>query len=180
MKNIISAIAIAAAFSACMAPANKNMADDRVSKNEAMMSKFYDEVINKHNTGMIDSLVSSDYVEHCVTPGYTADRSGLKKGWEDFTKAYPDMNCKIHFMVADSDCVTTQYTFTGTNTGSMMGMPATGKKVNVDGVDIVRYKNGKATEHWGYMEEMKMMMQLGMMPGMGGSDSTKADNSKKM
>ncbi len=181
MKKIITAIAITAAFSACMSPGNKNVADDRASKNQEMMRKFYDEVINKHNTAMVDSLVAPDYVEHCVSPGYTPDRSGMKKGWEDFIKAYPDLNTKVNFMVADSDCVTTQYTFTGTNTGSMPGMPATGKKINVDGVDIVRYKNGKAVAHWGYMDEMKMMTQLGMMPGMG-DDTTKAkvpDGDKK-
>ncbi len=181
-KKIITTIAIAAAFSACMPPGNKNVTDDRATKNMEMMRKFYEEVINRHNTAMVDSLVASDYVEHCVDPGYTPDRNGLKKGWEDFVKGYPDLNCKINFMIADSNSVTTQYTFTGTNSGSVMGMPATNKKINVDGVDIVRFKNGKATEHWGYMDEMKMMTQLGMMPGMGG-DTTKAkmpEGDKKM
>ena len=182
MKRIITAIVITAAFSACMPTSNKNGSEDRASKNMEMMRKFNEEVINKHNTAMIDSLVASDYLEHCVDPGYTADRTGLRKGWEDFVKGYPDLNSKVNFMTADSDCVSMQYTLTGTNTGSVMGMPATGKKINVDGVDIVRFKNGKAIEHWGYMEEMKMMMQLGMMPGMGG-DSAKAkmpDGDKKM
>lgn len=185
MKKIITAIAITAAFSACMSPGNKIATGDRASKNMEMMRKFNEEVINKHNTAMVDSLVASDYVEHCVDPSYTPDRNGLKKGWEDFAKGYPDLNCKINFMIADTDCVTMQYTITGTNTGSVIGMPATGKKINVDGVDIVRFKNGKAIEHWGYMDEMKMMTQLGMMPGMGsGMDSTKAKapggDSKKM
>jgi steroid delta-isomerase-like uncharacterized protein len=183
MQKTIGIVAIAALFAACNCGGNKNVADGRASKNMEVTRKFYEEVINKHNTAMVDSLVAADYVEHCVDPGYSPDRSGLKKGWDDFIKGYPDLNCKINFMVADSDCVTTQYTCTGTNSGSAMGMPATNKKINVDGVDIVRFKNGKASEHWGYMDEMKMMTQLGMMPGMGG-DSTKAKapdgESKKM
>src|ERR1700734_758411 len=89
-KKIITAIAIPAVFSACMSTGNRNVADDRASKNQEMMRKFYEEVINKHNTATIDSLVASDYVEHCVDPGYTPDRNGLKKGWEDFVKGYPD------------------------------------------------------------------------------------------
>lgn len=182
MKKIITAIAITAAFSACMSPGNKVGVDNRPAKNQEIMRKFYEEVMNKHNTSMVDSLVASDYIEHCIDPGYTPDRNGLRKGWEDFIKGYPDLNCKINFMVADTDCVTVQYTITGTNTGSVMGMAATGKKINVDGVDIVRFKNGKAFEHWGYMDEMKMMAQLGMSPGMGG-DTAKAkapDGDKKM
>src|ERR1700684_428947 len=98
MKKIITTIAIAAAFSACMSPGGKIVSDNGASKNQEMMRKLYDEVINKHNTAMIDSLVASDYVEHCVDPGYSPDRSGLKKGWDDFAKGYPDLNCKINFM----------------------------------------------------------------------------------
>ena len=45
-----------------------------------------------------------------------------------------------------------------------MGMPATNKKIDVEGVDIIRFKNGKAVEHWGVYDNMKMMQQLGMMP----------------
>ncbi len=171
MNKLITAIAITAAFSACVPPGNKNGTDDRASKNMAAQRSFYEEVFNKHNIGMIDSLVAPDYVEGRVDPGYSPDRAGLKKSLEDFIKAMPDMHWKINFMVADSNYVTVQYTFTGTNSGAMMGMAATGKKINIDGVDIVKYKNGKAVEHWGYNEEMKMMMQMGMMPGMGGDTS---------
>jgi predicted ester cyclase len=44
-------------------------------------------------------------------------------------------------------------------------MPATNKPVDVYAVDVLRFENGKVVEYWGYMEEMKMMEQLGMMPG---------------
>jgi len=180
-KRIIAAIAITAAFSACMPPGNKSATDDRASKNMEVQKKFTEEIFNKHNLAMIDSLVASDYVEHCAA-GYSPDRAGLKKSFEDFVKAFPDMHEQINFMTADSNTVTTQYTFTGTSSG-MMG--AAGKKVNIDGVDIIKYKDGKAVGHWGYNDEVTMMTQMGMMPGMGGgTDSTKAKmpdgDSKKM
>ena len=57
----------------------------------------------------------------------------------------------------------------GTNTGGMgPDMPATNKAMDVNGVDIIRFENGKAMEHWGYWEESKMMQQLGMAPAEGG------------
>lgn len=181
MKNIISAIAITAAFSACMSPGNKSGAGERASKNMEVQRKFTEEIFNKHNFAMIDSLVAPDYVEHDMEPGYSPDRTGLKKSFEDFIKAFPDMHEQINFMTADSNTVTVQYTFTATSSGMMGGA---GKKVNIDGVDIVKYKDGKSIGHWGYNDEVKMMTQMGMMPAMGGSDSTKAkiqdDNSKKM
>jgi steroid delta-isomerase-like uncharacterized protein len=174
MKKIIGVIAVTGFFCACNC-SNKNMTDNAAAKNMAVQRLFYDEVYNKHNTAMIDSIVAPDYVEHCIEPGYSPDRAGLKKSFDDFAKAMPDMHCQVNFMFADSNYVSVQYTFTGTNTGAMMGMPPTGKKVNIDGVDIIRYRNGKAVGHWGYNEEMKMMTQMGLMPGMGGgSDSAKA------
>jgi len=180
MKKIITAIVITTAFSACMSPGNKMATDDRASKNMEVQRKFTEEIFNKHNLAMIDSLLAPDYVEHNTEPGYSPDRAGLKKSFEDFIKAFPDMHEQINFMVADSNMVTVQYTFTGTSSG-MMG--AAGKKVNIDGVDIVKYKDGKAVGHWGYNDEVKMMTQMGMMPGMGGDSSkTKAPDgdSKKM
>jgi predicted ester cyclase len=179
MKKIITAIAITSAFSACMSPGNKIAIDDRALKNMEVQRKFTEEIFNKHNLAMIDSLIAPDYVEHCAA-GYPADRAGLKKSFEDFIKAFPDMHEQINFMMADSNTVTLQYTFTGTSSGMMGGA---GKKVNIDGVDIIKYKDGKAIGHWGYNDEVKMMTQMGMMPGMGG-DSTKPkasdDDSKKM
>ena len=55
---------------------------------------------------------------------------------------------------------------TGTNSGPFMGMPATNKKVDIMGIDWIKWENGKFTDHWGAMEDMKMMTQLGMMPDM--------------
>jgi len=183
MQKILGIIVVASLFMACNCGGNKNMADNRAAKNMQMQKLFYEEVYNKHNTAMIDSIVAPDYAEHCIEPGYTPDRAGLKKSFDDFIKAFPDMHTQVNFMVADSDYVTVQYTFTATNTGSAGGIAPSGKKINIDGVDIIKYKNGKAIGHWGYNEEVKMMTQMGMMPGMGGaSDSTKAkapDGDKK-
>jgi len=161
MKKIIYILLIAAIFASCNQGDNK--AKEQMEKNKAGMQKFYDEVMNKHNPAMIDSLLVADYIAHEADPSMqTKNRDELKKMMADFFTGFPDLNYKINFMVADSDMVVAHYTFTGTNSGSMMGMPASNKKVNIDGVDIVRFKDGKGSEHWGYNDEMKMMTQLGM------------------
>ena len=48
-------------------------------------------------------------------------------------------------------------------------MPATNKKMEIHGVDMVRIKDGKATDHWGYSEENKMAQQMGWAPSMDGA-----------
>jgi steroid delta-isomerase-like uncharacterized protein len=178
MKKIIYILLIASVFASCNQGDNK--ANEQIARNKAGMQKFYDEAMNKHNPAFMDSLIVSDFVEHENGPGTppVKNREDLKKFFTEFISGYPDLNFKVNFMVADSDKVVTHYTFTGINSGPMMGFPATNKKVNYDGVDIVRFnKDGKGVEHWGYMEEGKMMAQLGMGPDM--NSMMPPDSSKK-
>jgi len=165
MKQLILTITIAAIFAGCM-PKEGNNANEQIAKNKANMQAFADEVINKHNPAMIDSLCTPDCVEHPDDPMQKPGREGLKKSMAELISGYPDIHVTTNFVVADSDVVVSQYTMTGTNTGPMMGMPPTNKKMNIDGVSIVKYKNGKRAEHWLYMEEMKLMTQMGMMQDM--------------
>jgi predicted ester cyclase len=90
------------------------------------------------------------------------------------------LHVTINFIVVRGDTVIAQTTTTGTNSGPNMGMPATNKKINMDGVDIVIIKDGKATEHWGFFEEMKMMTQLGLMPGPNASTDSSMMNKAPM
>ena len=174
MKKLIPALAAVALFAACNCSKNNtNCTNDLAAQNKTDMMRFYDQLMNKHNLAIIDSMVSPDYTSDQSEPGYTPSRDGYKKIMGEFFKSFPDLNEKINVMVADSSYVTVKYTLMGTNTAPMMGMPATGKKINIGGVDIVQLKNHKVVKQWDYDEEMKMMTQLGMMPGMGG-DTTKA------
>ena len=175
MKNLLYTCCALAILASCNPPANNTAASNDVgAKNKAALQKFYDDVFNKHNVALVDSFLPADYKEHSIDPGYEASREGLKKDFTDFFAGFPDIHCQTNFMVAENDLVIAHVTMTGTNSAPMAGMPATNKKVNVDGVDILRYKDGKAVEHWSYMEERKMMTQLGMLPEAGAAkDSTK-------
>ena len=52
----------------------------------------------------------------------------------------------------------------GTQDGEFMGMPPSGRHVEVEGFDMVRIRDGQFTEHWGLFDSMKMMQQLGAIP----------------
>lgn len=134
-------------------------------KNVAAIKRFYDEVMNKGNMKAIDELVADDFVEHYLPdPNFPANKEGLKQGMAMFRTAFPDLQITIVDIVAKGDKVWVYNLMRGTNKGEMMGMPATGKKIEVNGFDIVRFVNGKAVEHWGLNDDFKMMQQLGMIP----------------
>jgi predicted ester cyclase len=76
----------------------------------------------------------------------------------------PDMHMDMQRMTVDGDCVWVHGRGHGTNTGEMMGMPATGKSVDIDFIDILRFKDGKLVEHWGVTDNLGMMQQMGVVP----------------
>ncbi len=179
--NLILSIATSAILVSC-----NNISNDKApvptkepSKAEAVAQRFYSEVCDKHNIAMIDTLVDAAFMDHSPDMGYTADIAGLKKDFAELYIAYPDLSIKSDFMITEGDLVSAHVIMTGTNSGPMGDMPATNKKVKVEGVDILRVKDGKITEHWGYMDQAKMMEQLGQMPEMNASADKDKGKDKK-
>jgi len=116
-----------------------------------------------HTPDALDALIVADYIEHTPDPWVKSKGlAGLKESLQASIAMMPDFKVKINYMIAEGDIVMAHYTWSGTNTGSVEGMPATGKAVSVDGVDVARFKDGKGVEHWGYFDMGKMMDQLGM------------------
>lgn len=141
---------------------------DAASANEETARRFYDEVLNKGNVDLIDSLVAADFIDHTPSPGQDSTVAGLKKWVSEMRTGFPDSKIEVLHIFTKGDQVMTHIRQTGTNSGPMMGRPATNKAIDMRGVDIIGFRDGKAYEHWGYFEEMKMMTQLGMMPAMPG------------
>ena len=163
MKTILGVFALAAMIASCNMP--DKSADMKADAGKAKMQRFYDEVFNAHNAAAMDSFCTADFIDHNPGPGH--DGKGLesvKADVKEFMAEYPDLHIKSNFMVSDGDKVVAHITLTGTNSGAMGTQPATNKTVDFDGIDVVTIKDGKATERWGYFDDMKMMRQLGMMP----------------
>lgn len=185
MKNLIYILVVAVCMASC-----SNMADQTAKKTEAAnkerMQQFFDKVINAHNADMVDSFCTADFVNHNPDPGHSGQGiDDLKANFKEFFAGFPDIKMTPDFMIAEGDKVSAHMTMTGTNTGSMgPNMPATGKSINVEAIDVVKFKDGKATERWGFGDVMKMMTQLGMMPPPGApptapSEPMKMEEKKK-
>jgi predicted ester cyclase len=68
-------------------------------------------------------------------------------------------------VLASGDKVTARVRATGTHEGDFMGMSPSGKNVDVQLIDIIRFgEDGLAREHWGVVDLMTMMQQLGAIP----------------
>jgi steroid delta-isomerase-like uncharacterized protein len=111
-------------------------------------------------------LLADDFVEHEAMPGLTPDKEGTRQLFTMMLAAFPTMRWEPQDILVDGDTVVARVRFSGTNDGEFMGMPATGKSVSVQGIDILRLgEDGLGREHWGVLDTMALMQQLGAIPG---------------
>jgi steroid delta-isomerase-like uncharacterized protein len=136
--------------------------------NKALLQRFYDEVINGRNLDLIDELLADNFVEHEEFPGIPPTRDGVKQTFAMFYSAFPDIHFRVDAMVAEGDVVAARVTVTGTHEGEFMGIPATGRSVEVDAMDFVSFRDGRGTAHWGLSDMVSLLQQLGAMPPPGG------------
>jgi steroid delta-isomerase-like uncharacterized protein len=131
----------------------------------AAMRGFY-ELVNADETDQFVELLAPDFVEHEAMPGMAPGREGTRQLFTMMRAAFPDMRWDPEDVLADGDKAVARTRFTGTNSGEFMGMPATGKSVSVQAIDIVRFgDDGLGHEHWGVFDMMGLMAQLGLAPG---------------
>ena len=130
----------------------------------ATMRRAYD-LSNAGDHDGFGELLADDFVEHEQTPGIAPTKEGTLEFFRMYRAAFPDLHFEPEDYIASGDKVVTRVRATGTNTGDFMGMPATGKTVDIDLIDIVRFEDdGLGHEHWGVADVMTMMQQLGVVP----------------
>ena len=81
--------------------------------------------------------------------------------------AFPDMNVKAIKHYVDGNTIITQWVATGTHKGPLMGIPATGKPIRVEGIQIDRCEGEKIAESWANWDFYGMLVQLGVIPAPG-------------
>jgi predicted ester cyclase len=135
--------------------------------NETVMRRFYDEILNKGNLAVADGLVASSFVEHIPLPfpgQPTTGPQAIKWFVTRFRTVFPDLHATIEDLLAVGDKVAVRVTWTGTHKGRFLDIHPTGKRVKVTGFDMVRIEGGKLVEHWGQVDMLSMMGQLGFLP----------------
>ena len=126
---------------------------------------LYD-LINAGDIDGFDKFVADDFVEHEETPGLAPTKDGVKDFFRMQIAAFPDMHFHVEDMFASGDKAVARARVTGTHRGELMGIPPTGKAVDVAVIDIMRFNDaGLIAEHWGVFDAMAMMQQLGVVEG---------------
>jgi steroid delta-isomerase-like uncharacterized protein len=123
------------------------------------------ELLNAGDVDGFGDLLADDFVEHEVSPGLAPTKEGVKAFFRMYIAAFPDLRMVPEDVLPSGDKVVARTRGTGTHRGEFMGMPATGKSIDVELIDIMRFgDDGLVQEHWGAFDALKMMQQLGAIP----------------
>jgi steroid delta-isomerase-like uncharacterized protein len=133
-------------------------------ENKATFRRYVEEVGNAGNLDLADDVFDR-YLAH------QPDGSVLERGPEDvkrfmgeFRSAFPDFHSTIEDQIAEGDRVVTRWRMRGTHQGEFRGIAPTGKELDITGIGIFRFSDGKVVESWDNFDQLGMMRQLGMVP----------------
>jgi steroid delta-isomerase-like uncharacterized protein len=126
----------------------------------ATIRRMYD-LLNAGDVDGFGEFVADDFVEHEVTPGLEPSKEGVKDFFRMFFAAFPDMHMDVKDILVSGDKGVVRARATGTHQGEFMGTPRTGRHLDVEFIDIMRFgDDGLVHEHWGITDSLKLMQQL--------------------
>ncbi len=135
--------------------------EDRRAANKDIVSRWVDQVFNRHNLNAVDELKVRDYKDWTPWPGQEPSLEGFKQTMLMYLQAFPDFRYNIEDMTAQGDMVVCRGTWSGTQTGPFMGMAPTGRPVFGRRIDMFRCMGDKMSEHWGTGDELSTMQMMG-------------------
>ena len=136
-----------------------------MSKEEIIyIQKRFIEAVNKNELDQLNDMVSPNVIDNDPVNGQVPGPQGYIRFFRSLRCAFPDMNIDVEQIVADEDdSVGFVYTFSGTHNGDYFGVSATGKNVQIKGMQISHFEQGKMTERWGNWDEHSILQQIGLL-----------------
>ena len=130
--------------------------------------RHYIQAIDDNQTSdwsILDEYIAEDFVAHNPPiPGVSLDREGMKAAAEIFRVATPGRH-EIGMQVAEGDLVVSQIFGRGVHAGELLGIPATNRDVETEGIAIHRVRDDKIVEYWSVTDIARVLQQVGVLPG---------------
>jgi steroid delta-isomerase-like uncharacterized protein len=134
-----------------------------VAGNIALVSRIWNEIWNKGDLAVCDAVFSADYVGHL--PGMPAPVHGpeeFRQLVQVYRTAFPDVHLTVEDILAVGDRVAVRWVSRGTHLGPMMGIPPTGRSIEIMGISIFHIADHMVAEEWEGFDTMGLMQQLGV------------------
>ncbi len=137
-----------------------------LDENKALAQRLYDDLFNRAQLALADTLVTAAFVDHAAPPGAPDGPVGLRQAVALLRDAFPDSRHVIEDLIADEDRVVVRVTLMGTHAGPFHGIAPTGQRIAQAQIHILRVVDGKVVERWAVQDDLGVLRQLGQ----GGED----------
>jgi predicted ester cyclase len=128
-------------------------------------------IMNQGQVDLADREIAEDYVEHIpMPPQFSPNREGFKQFVVMLRTAFPDLHYTVDHLtsndlIGENQKVVHRITARGTHSGPWGPIPATGKRMTWTEIHIGLYVQGMLVEHWGNIDSLGIMQQMGVIPG---------------
>ena len=134
-----------------------------IKKDIKMYSNVWDEIINNGTLDLINETNFDTSITLVTSPENVIGIENFKAYYANFITGFSDVKFTMVDVFGQNDKIVKHWNFSGKHTGDFFGIPASGKSVNVDGVTLVKMKNGKIAQEQDFMDNMVFMQQLGLL-----------------
>ena len=133
-----------------------------MNDNPRRLAEAFLNMLNAHDPDLVDGFVATEYRNHNV---FVPDgREANRQFWAGFFTALPDLTASMEDLVVSGDRVVGRFVYRGTHRGEFMGIPATGRRVEMRSIDIWRVADGMFVEHWDELNTLQLLQQMGALP----------------
>lgn len=127
----------------------------------------FERAIDAWNAGSLArylDLYDANVLLHGFPPGLPPGREGAQAFYAGIWAAFPGSQLVIHQLVEQDDFLACRYSLHVTHTGEFMGVPPTGRSIEVDGQTMLRFAGGRCVERWNQADMLGWLQQLGAIP----------------
>ncbi|MBT8306527.1 MAG: ester cyclase [Maribacter sp.] len=146
---------------ACLSSCNSE--DKQLADNINMYSNTWDEIINNGKLELFDNTRFDEDITLIMSPENVVGITNVQEFYANYLTGFSNIEFTIVDVFGQGDKIMKHWNFKGTHSGDFFGIPATGKMVDIDGVTLVKMKNGKITQEQDFMDNMAFMQQLGIL-----------------
>jgi steroid delta-isomerase-like uncharacterized protein len=130
--------------------------------NKELVKKFYQEVWNERRANCVEKYLSPSHA--LVDPNAMDTKTGpeaYKTVLTRFLQAFSNLKFEVQEMVCEKDKVVASWTITGVHSGEYNGLPATNKKITVEGISIHQIADGKIMDTYSVWDTLGLMKKVG-------------------
>lgn len=132
-------------------------------QNKATVRRLVDEAQSAGNLAVVDEILAEDFVDSSPFEGVPPTREGVRMLFGALRTAFPDLRVTISEQVAEGDKVVTRKTFRGTQNGPFMALPASGRSVEWEVIDILTFRDRQIVGHRVIFDQLGFLRQLGAL-----------------